>query len=76
VFLEVDGTSSVFVNGRAVGGSDKRRLPFVVEPDASLLTARGNLAAVRVDHSSITDLYLGGILRPVLLVSAAAGEVR
>jgi len=29
VFLEVDGTSSVFVNGRAVGGSDKRRLLLV-----------------------------------------------
>lgn len=27
-----------------------------------------NVIAVRVDHSAITDLFLGGILRPVLLI--------
>jgi hypothetical protein len=30
-----------------------------------------NVLAVRVDHSRITELFLGGILRPVLLVEKA-----
>jgi len=47
------GTSSLLVNGRPVVGSDKRRLPAVVELDASLLTERGNLAAVRVVSESL-----------------------
>jgi len=74
VFLEIDGTSRVFVNGRQVGASEKRRLPFVVEVDGSLLRDQGNVVAVRVDHSTITDLYLGGILRPVLLVSGPGAK--
>jgi hypothetical protein len=41
---------------------------------ANLLLARSaaregeNVIAVRVDHSNITELFLGGIIRPVLLV--------
>jgi len=27
-----------------------------------------NVVAVRVDHSQITELFLGGIVRPVLLI--------
>ncbi len=34
----------------------------------SLLSVWKHDIAVRVDHSSITDLFLGGILRPVLLI--------
>ena len=33
------------------------------------MTLGKNVVAVRVDHSKITDLFLGGILRPVLLVA-------
>lgn len=31
-----------------------------------------NVIAVRVDHSSITELFLGGIIRPVLLIKKPA----
>ncbi len=64
---EVDGDARVWVNGREVGASEKKRTPFTV--DAGAAWKRGqNVIAVRVDHSSITDLFLGGILRPVLLI--------
>jgi hypothetical protein len=67
-FTEVDGTATVYVNGREVGGCQDRRTPFSV--DVSEAMTRGeNVVAVRVDHSKITDLFLGGILRPVLLVA-------
>jgi hypothetical protein len=67
-FTEVDGTATVYVNGQQVGGSQERRVPFSV--DASGVLTRGeNIVAVRVDHSRITELFLGGILRPVLLVA-------
>ncbi len=67
VFLEVDGDATVWVNGREVGRSEKKRKPF--EVDLTEAARRGaNVVAVRVDHSKITDLDLGGILRPVLLI--------
>jgi len=31
-----------------------------------------NVSAVQVDHSKMTELFLGGILRPVLLVEKHA----
>jgi beta-galactosidase len=64
-FAEVDG--DVWVNGREVGASEKKRTPFSVDVSGAVKPGR-NTIAVRVDHSNITDLYLGGILRPVLLV--------
>ncbi len=74
VFLEIDGDATVFVNGRQLGASEKKRLPFAVDVDRSLLRDEGNVVALSVDHSAITDLDLGGILRPVLLLSAPAAE--
>jgi len=66
-FTEVDGDARVWVNGQEVGASEKKRTPFTV--DAGAAWKRGkNVIAVRVDHSSITDLFLGGILRPVVLI--------
>jgi beta-galactosidase/beta-glucuronidase len=67
-FTEVDGTATVYVNGRKVGGCQDRRTPFSVDVSESMTRGK-NVVAVRVDHSKITDLFLGGILRPVLLVS-------
>lgn len=67
VFLEVDGDATVFLNGREVGASQKKRLPFEVDVSPAVVQGK-NVVAVRVDHSTITDLFLGGILRPVLLV--------
>jgi len=53
----------------------KPRVPFVVDV-SSAVHAGENVLALRVDHSKITDLSLGGILRPVLLIQKAdAGKV-
>jgi len=49
-------------------GLAKPRSPFEVDVTTALHTGE-NVIALRVDHSQITDLSLGGILRPVLLVA-------
>lgn len=66
LFLEVDGDATVYINGAQAGTSVKKRTPFEVD-GAALKTGR-NLIAVRVDHSRITELFLGGIVRPVYVV--------
>lgn len=66
-FLEVDGDVAVYVNGKAVGGSEKRRIPFEVDISSAAVSGR-NVVAVRVDHTRMTEMLLGGIIRPVLLV--------
>lgn len=67
-FAEIDGTAAVFVNGRPVGQQQKKRAPFTVAIGAAARFG-ANVVAVRVDHSTITELDLGGILRPVLLIA-------
>jgi len=65
-FTEVDGDASLYLNGKAVAGSQRKRVPF--EVDVTGAAAAGeNVLAVRVDHRKITELFLGGIIRPVLL---------
>jgi hypothetical protein len=81
-FGEVDGQTEVFVNGKKVavpappagkkgpvdlGGAAKARLPFEVEVTQAVRDGE-NVVALRVDHSKMTDLALGGILRPVVVV--------
>jgi len=66
-FTDVDGDATVYVNGKEVGASAKKRQPFEVDITNAVGQGR-NVVAVRVDHSQITELFLGGILRPVLLV--------
>lgn len=66
-FAEVDGDSRVWVNGTEVGGSEKKRTSFTVDVGDALRQGQNEIA-VRVDHTNITDLFLGGILRPVLLI--------
>jgi hypothetical protein len=83
-FPEVDGQVTVYVNGKALeptpvlpvpakkkAGPDApavpRRAPFEVDL-APAVKAGDNVAAVRVDNRKISELFLGGILRPVLLV--------
>jgi hypothetical protein len=66
-FTEVDGDARVWINGREAGASEKKRLPFTVDAEGALKPGR-NTIAVRVDHSSMTELFLGGIIRPVLLI--------
>jgi hypothetical protein len=67
-FMEVDGDATVYVNGREVGTSERKRKPFTVNVARALRTGE-NAVAVRVDHRSITELFLGGIIRPVLLTA-------
>jgi len=69
-FTEVDGQGvTVYVNGTEVASLDKqaRRKPFEVDITDVVNPAR-NAVAVKVDHRKITELYLGGIVRPVLLI--------
>lgn len=83
VFPEVDGSVTVYVNGKkaepkavlAIPANKKatteppsvpRRAPFEV-----VVRSGENVIAVRVDNRKISELFLGGILRPVILVEKA-----
>ncbi|MBM4018581.1 MAG: DUF4838 domain-containing protein, partial [Planctomycetes bacterium] len=81
-FAEVDGWSEVYVNGRKAAapaverrsplppereGQAPPRTPFEVDVADAVRTGP-NVVAVRVDHAKITELFLGGIIRPVVLV--------
>jgi len=77
-FAEVDGWSEVYVNGKRIAvaappaqpsreGQARPRAPFEVDISEAVRPGR-NVVALRVDHSKITELFLGGILRPVLLI--------
>jgi hypothetical protein len=48
-------------------GQARPRAPFEVDISEAVRPGR-NVVALRVDHSKITELFLGGILRPVLLI--------
>jgi hypothetical protein len=83
-FGEIDGATEVFVNGTKIAvppnpadkkppereGQAKPRTPFEVDITAAARPGE-NTVALRVDHTKITDLSLGGILRPVLLIEKA-----
>ena len=45
----------------------RRRTPFEVDITAAVHPGRNTLA-VRADHTKITELNLGGLIRPVYLV--------
>ena len=72
-FTEVDGQAlTVYLNGRQVAslGKESRRMPF--EIDITEAVEPGvNAVAIRVDHRKITELFLGGIVRPILLIEKA-----
>jgi len=69
-FTEIDGqAATVYVNGVEVASLEReaRRKPFEVDiTDAA--RAGANTVAIRIDHSRITELFLGGIIRPILLI--------
>jgi hypothetical protein len=67
VLLEIDGNATAYVNGKEIAVSEKKRTPFDGEITDVVKPGRNTLA-VRCDHSSITELDLGGILRPIYLV--------
>jgi len=65
---EIDGQATVYVNGRQVGeAGHKSRTPFEVDVTRALVQGE-NTVAIRVDHSKMTELFLGGIIRPIVLV--------
>jgi hypothetical protein len=69
-FTEVDGQSvSVYINGNEVAslGSEARRRPFEVDVTGAIKPGP-NLVAIKIDHRKITELCLGGIVRPILLI--------
>ena len=69
LFLEIDGTATAFLNGTEIGHSDKKRTPFTLPAPA--LRPGQNTIAVRVDHTAISELFLGGIIRPIYLIDQA-----
>jgi len=69
-FTEVDGQAvAVYINGKEVAslGKQARRTPFEVDV-TSAVKPGNNVVAIKVDHRQITELSLGGIVRPVLLI--------
>ena len=84
LFPEVDGLVTVYVNGKplephailpvparkkakAAAPKVPRRSPFEVDV-TSVVKNGDNIVAVRVDNRKISELFLGGILRPVVLI--------
>jgi hypothetical protein len=64
---EIDGVATVYLNGRQLGEAFPSRKSF--EAAIGEAAAQGeNTLAIRVDHSKMTELFLGGILRPVLVI--------
>jgi hypothetical protein len=69
-FTEVDGQAVVvYINGKQVAslGKEASRKPFEVDVTEAV-TAGKNFVALKVDHRKITELFLGGIVRPILLI--------
>ncbi len=69
-FAEIDGLATVYVNGRKVGQSEKRRKPFEVDISQVARPGKVNVIAVCVDHRRMTELALGGIVKPAIIYSA------
>ncbi len=69
-FTEIDGqAATVYVNGVEAAdlGKEARRKPFEVDVTNAVKPGE-NAVAIRIDHSRITELFLGGIIRPILLI--------
>ena len=66
-FAEIDGMPEIYINGQKVGERFSRKWPFSVDV-TEVVPSGENSIAIKVDHSVATDLCLGGILRPVLLI--------
>lgn len=69
-FTEVDGQAVVvYVNGKQVAslGKEASRKPFEVDVTEAVGPGK-NLVVLKIDHRKITELFLGGIIRPILLI--------
>jgi len=70
-FAEVDGRPTrVFLNGELLGETRNSRRPFEFEVTGKL--RHNNVVAVRIDHHRISELSLGGLIKPVMVYSAPA----
>ena len=65
-FSDVDGRSKVWVNGKPAGEGAPGNFDIDLK---GLLKPGPNSITVRVDHSRISDLALGGILGPAFIYS-------
>ena len=59
-FEGIGGTAKVYVNGRYVGGTENRYLPFSVDITKPIITHGDNVIAVRVDNSWRGKKHLTG----------------
>ncbi len=73
-FAEVDGKPTrVFLNGELIGETSNSRKPFEMEVTGKLRKGR-NVLAVKIDHRRISELVLGGIIKPVMVYSSPPAE--
>jgi hypothetical protein len=75
-FTELDGQEvTVYVNGSEVAslGRQARRKPFEIDITEAAKPGQ-NTVAIKIDHRQITELFLGGIIRPILLIAEPTGE--
>jgi len=67
-FAETDARGvKVWLNGQEVGGFRGRRQPGEVDITGKLRSGRQNVVVVKIDHSAISELMLGGIIKPVMV---------
>jgi hypothetical protein len=71
-FGEVDGTPTrVWLNGTLLGEFTGARRPNEVEVTGKIIPGKKNEIVIKTGHLSISELMLGGLLRPVMIY---AGE--
>ena len=70
---EIDGRwTRAYLNGEMVGEGKARRSPFEVDVTGKLRKGKNTVASM-IDHSSISELKLGGLSKPVMIY-AGPGE--
>lgn len=71
-FAEIDGRAmKVFLNGEALGECQGGRRPHEVAVTGKLVPGKEHTVAVRIDHSRISELMLGGIIKPVMIYAGS-----
>ena len=74
-FGEVDGSPTrVWLNGKCLGEFEGSRRPSELEVTGKLHAGRENLVVIKTGHHGISELMLGGILKPVMIYSGTPPE--
>jgi len=69
-FAEVDGSpTKVFLNGQSLGEFTGARKPNEVDVTGKLIPGKENTVTIKTGHLNISELMLGGILKPVMIYS-------